>query len=1722
MSIVVLSIYFMMVRENAMQPIKVIQTTRYSREKKFHFSDCKCWRSGAGVEYAIITTTPGNVRLVNLQNGEYFKVKAKTSLGKCYLLSENGPASSRPSTWLLIESPGHGFYRLLIGHYLDSGKYEDLAALGAAQKPEFQFFAVTFGKSQHMKIFVQQTSRGSNIITFDPDTRSLQVLDVHLRLLYKYTVNATGDVRSVHLTEKLIFALTATSSDSSTAPNKLLVLSRILSEEKRQPVPPYQEFTLPAFEAVRGVFLPSFARISSSLAPISSPPRNGSSSPRVESLESPKTSGKTQRRKITSIRSYVEVSPASLMRAAHDAGEDHGDSSSSATSSSPSTLGSPGGKELFSYARTRVTQPVSENRLEKKELPVYFDEREEQEYEETYVEANQVEGAFFWTDDALYELAPVATPEQLFFRFIERVENKQGEALGMTFALDVCKLYELAADEHFRKGNLGGAQTLYHLSNVSTPKFIRQWLSVGRMDEPISTLRVMLTTGAKLGEARRPRVANELIRCHVQRLLNPSKQANLKRLLNVNERSRDEELENFLKNNPDFQDSEMRAFFCRYGLIRFALIVAQAKRHLKKSLEQLAVQRGISYLSTEHLRFISENNAMDSGSLKIEDANTLLSHFPPKIQLLHHLTAVSNIPNSMPRIQNLLGELDDEGLSQICSFFDPQGPFVGPMLSSSSHISSSSNPIGGTSANGIDSKDSLTGVPLSSSPSSRSAFGGMGSPSVGVQGGNTTGKNAGYFDPRQFVSQCVELFLTALIRLNKDHSALPQSWKPPALASKSQESGFGLSTLTDSSSATQSTSVVSSPNQMPSLDLSSASMFTSDGVPLSSESGPASASLAGTDSGANFDSRKPSPSHRNQQSGGGSQEPAVLSPRKPLDSQKKSRGLKTRKAIAVSCGFHHTALLTENGQVFTWGAGSKGQLGHENVSDTLWVPKLVAGLSYSVIGEKIIKVVCGGNHTLALSKSGTLYSFGSNARGQLGLGDRNDRVEPRQVIMDESIRSEMGTIVDFAAGFWHSVLVTEKGVWAAGANSSHAATALHSELGDQLFFTPVSNVPAETFISVKCGFGHTALLTKRGRVYTFGSNEHGQLGLGHLTASDSPQHVRGILEDKHIIDIACGSFSTFAVSEVYSCYAWGLSSKNRLGTIGPSQRKKDIPRPNSPATRPAAADFTILETGAPVLSDDDEFQEMSPIRIDALQGLEITRIFAGPSHAFATSADGNISVWGDCNTPMKAKTAEPKLPAAITPWTDSRVIAFGCGDDFTVAIMENGLVYTFGRGMCGQLGHNDQNDVFIAKQAFLNTSIMVEDKSSNEASSSGLGDSNNLKSSSSSLGSSVGGGPGSSLLNDHGRSLGDSNGSSRRPSAVKSSGFFSSIEEEASMSPGTKRDSGDLSQSSILHSGSSIATYTDPLLLEQSLVMLARKYRPSVILHQCTIAGNLAAASLILEQCGAWGASIDCKIRLLQQEFPKIDCLSHQTHLLTELLKDLDQPHVPRSARQEGLKQVLSLWKQVGGSISTLESLLSGSSLVPALAALIQSGAPASSSPLAGLPFSPKFYLQVVKSGLEEQKKNIARPVSIDPKSGTAKQPKTSIPISKDPMWADRRVNLEKDIKVRTKIQISQPALEDYIQHTKRASPSGSGFHSLQTGDVAFSCGHLISEQRFTQSTLPLFRDKMAKFPVPLPLTVKLLVSDWQLSSFQAACPPCVYNHLRDKHAPNLERWNPL
>eukprot|EP00741_Cyanophora_paradoxa_P013011 tig00020660_g12566.t1 len=142
-------------------------------------------------------------------------------------------------------------------------------------------------------------------------------------------------------------------------------------------------------------------------------------------------------------------------------------------------------------------------------------------------------------------------------------------------------------------------------------------------------------------------------------------------------------------------------------------------------------------------------------------------------------------------------------------------------------------------------------------------------------------------------------------------------------------------------------------------------------------------------------------------------------------------------AAKVSCGWGHVLCLTRSGEVWSWGWDAHGQTGRgagpPPTSTSEWKgPPLLPGpvLSGDLRGHRVSDVAAGLDHSLALGVDGTVFSWGDNQFGQLGLGHARSVGEPRAVA---SVRVPVSSI---ATGWAHSALITADGaVLACGWNS---------------------------------------------------------------------------------------------------------------------------------------------------------------------------------------------------------------------------------------------------------------------------------------------------------------------------------------------------------------------------------------------------------------------------------------------------------------------------------------------------------------------------------------------------------------------------------------------------------------------------------------------------------------------------------------------------------------
>lgn len=127
------------------------------------------------------------------------------------------------------------------------------------------------------------------------------------------------------------------------------------------------------------------------------------------------------------------------------------------------------------------------------------------------------------------------------------------------------------------------------------------------------------------------------------------------------------------------------------------------------------------------------------------------------------------------------------------------------------------------------------------------------------------------------------------------------------------------------------------------------------------------------------------------------------------------KSLRSQRVIYISCGEDHTAALTKEGGVFTFGAGGYGQLGHNSTNHEINPRKV-----FELMGSVVTQISCGRQHTLAFTPStGKMFSFGLGGNGQLGTRSTCNRKSPAPVkgpFLPSNASTDTDYIADLAQG----------------------------------------------------------------------------------------------------------------------------------------------------------------------------------------------------------------------------------------------------------------------------------------------------------------------------------------------------------------------------------------------------------------------------------------------------------------------------------------------------------------------------------------------------------------------------------------------------------------------------------------------------------------------------------------------------------------------------------
>ncbi|KAK0097381.1 hypothetical protein PV326_002182 [Microctonus aethiopoides] len=237
-----------------------------------------------------------------------------------------------------------------------------------------------------------------------------------------------------------------------------------------------------------------------------------------------------------------------------------------------------------------------------------------------------------------------------------------------------------------------------------------------------------------------------------------------------------------------------------------------------------------------------------------------------------------------------------------------------------------------------------------------------------------------------------------------------------------------------------------------------------------------------------------------------------------LDKPRLIEALKSKRIRDIACGSGHSAAIASNGELYTWGLGEYGRLGHGDTTTQL-KPKLVEAL----VGQRVVQVACGSKdaQTLALTDDGSVYSWGDGDFGKLGRGGSGGCYAP---ILIERLNG-LG-VIQIECGAQFSLALTKYGeVWTWGKGDYYRL----GHGNDQHVRKPtvVESLRGKKISHVTVGALHCLAVTDTGQVYAWGDNDHGQQGNGTTIDNRKPSLVHG-LEDVKINRVACGSSHSVA------------------------------------------------------------------------------------------------------------------------------------------------------------------------------------------------------------------------------------------------------------------------------------------------------------------------------------------------------------------------------------------------------------------------------------------------------------------------------------------------------------------------------------------------------------------------------------------------------------------
>ena len=395
--------------------------------------------------------------------------------------------------------------------------------------------------------------------------------------------------------------------------------------------------------------------------------------------------------------------------------------------------------------------------------------------------------------------------------------------------------------------------------------------------------------------------------------------------------------------------------------------------------------------------------------------------------------------------------------------------------------------------------------------------------------------------------------------------------------------------------------------------------------------------------------------------------------------------------VQIACGGMHAAALTKDNKILTWGVNDQGALGR----DTTWDGGLVdmdnAGESsdsedddedsgvnpsestpavvsdeHFAPGTKFVQVVASDSATFVLTTDGRVYGWGTfrSSDGILGFTE-NIKIRTRPMLLPT-----LKNIKSLAAGSNHILALDHKGnvvAWGCGQQNQLARRIIERNKLSSLIPQGVG-LPRGKIVKIACGSYHSFAIDKDGRVWGWGLNNFGEIGVEANAGEDDAVILKPAklanLEDEKIVDVDGGEHHSVACSEKGKLYTWGRVDGYQVGfEFDALNRENSIYDERGNARilfKP-----TVHSCKSSSLSSRPITYTNTLVTVD-----DIRSVAAGTDNSFALTKDGKVYSWGFSSNYQTGQGTidDIKVPTLIdnTAIRGKQIVVAGAGGQFSV------------------------------------------------------------------------------------------------------------------------------------------------------------------------------------------------------------------------------------------------------------------------------------------------------------------------------------------------------------------------------------------------------------------------------------------------------------------------